>query len=265
MAENEKEKWDEAADDHQRVFSLGLNEYNASLLRFWHEEGMIFPGCRVIDIGCGVGKYGVYLAQLGCDVTLTDISEEMLRFVSANLANVTTPWTTCCCDFNEVTGEEPVFQDGFDLSICTMSPAVHDAETVKKMSAMTRGWCFMARFHDWQQPFRDELMLHLNMVPQRDFNGLKEDCASIIRAIGEAGFVPRVTLVNYDWEDYRTPEEMADYMCRNFFNTEEERERLHGKILEEASTFVNRNGTVRDDVKTTVAWICWRPDESAEN
>ena len=137
MAENEKEKWDEAADDHQRVFSLGLNEYNASLLRFWHEEGMIFPGCRVIDIGCGVGKYGVYLAQLGCDVTLTDISEEMLRFVSANLANVTTPWTTCCCDFNEVTGEEPVFQDGFDLSICTMSPAVHDAETVKKMSAMT--------------------------------------------------------------------------------------------------------------------------------
>ena len=95
MAENEKEKWDEAADDHQRVFSLGLNEYNASLLRFWHEEGMIFPGCRVIDIGCGVGKYGVYLAQLGCDVTLTDISEEMLRFVSANLANVTTPWTTC--------------------------------------------------------------------------------------------------------------------------------------------------------------------------
>ncbi|MBO6040538.1 MAG: class I SAM-dependent methyltransferase [Oscillospiraceae bacterium] len=265
MAENEKDRWDEKAPEHQRAYALGLNEYNASLLRFWHEEGMLFPGCRVLDIGSGVGKYGVYLAHLGYDVTLTDISDEMLRFASENMAAVTTPWAVYRCDFNDVTGEEPVFRDGFDLAICTMSPAVHDAATVRKMSAMTRGWCFLARFHDWQQPFRDELMRHLNMVPRRNFSDLKDDCASMICAIGEAGFEPQVTLVNYDWDDYRTPEEMADYLCRNYFSTEEERERLHDRILEEARALVDRNGMIRDDVKTTVAWICWRPDEPAQN
>ena len=84
--ENTRETWDRAAGDYQDVFRLGLNDYNASLLHFWQEEGMLFPGARVIDIGCGVGKYGTYLAELGCDVTLTDISGEMLRHAKGNMA-----------------------------------------------------------------------------------------------------------------------------------------------------------------------------------
>ena len=75
---DERAKWDEAAPEYQSVFRLGLNDYNSALLRFWQENGMLTPGCRVIDIGCGVGKYGAYLAGLGCDVTLTDISENMI-------------------------------------------------------------------------------------------------------------------------------------------------------------------------------------------
>ncbi|MCR5087986.1 MAG: class I SAM-dependent methyltransferase [Oscillospiraceae bacterium] len=72
-------KWDQAADDYQRVYLLGLSEYNTSLLLFWREQGMIWPGSKVLDIGCGVGRYGAYLAELGCELTLTDISGEMLR------------------------------------------------------------------------------------------------------------------------------------------------------------------------------------------
>lgn len=52
--------WDRAAPDYQRVYRLGLNDYNARLLRFWEESGMLFPGARVLDIGCGVGKYGAF-------------------------------------------------------------------------------------------------------------------------------------------------------------------------------------------------------------
>ena len=57
MAET-MEQWDAAAKDYQRVAKLGLNEYNSRLLRFWGEKGMIFPGARVLDIGCGVGRIG---------------------------------------------------------------------------------------------------------------------------------------------------------------------------------------------------------------
>ena len=41
---------------------------------------------------CGVGKYGAYLAGLGCNVTLTDISENMIAHARENMAPYKTPW-----------------------------------------------------------------------------------------------------------------------------------------------------------------------------
>ena len=84
--------WDEAAADYQRVFRMGLNDYNRQLLEFFTSNGLLHPGCRVLDIGCGVGKYGTYFAELGCGVTLTDISPAMLAHAARNMAAYATPW-----------------------------------------------------------------------------------------------------------------------------------------------------------------------------
>ena len=259
--ENTQENWDKAAGNYQDVFRLSLNDYNASLLRFWQEEGMLFPGARVIDIGCGVGKYGTYLAELGYDVTLTDISGEMLRHAESNMAKYKTPWAVYRCDFNEATGTEPVFEKGFDLAISTMSPAIHDAATVKKMSAMTRGRCFLARFYDWAQPYRDRLMRELGMEPRRVFDDLQGDCAAMIQAVREAGFVPQVRYVDYNWSDPRTPEQMADYMDRTYFAEDKNRDALTRETLRLAKQHANAEGKVIDNVNTRVAWIWWKTEE----
>ena len=258
---DEEKRWDQAAQDYQCVFRLGLNKYSSFLLRFWQEEGMLFPGARVIDIGCGVGKYGTYLAELGYDVTLTDISGEMLRRARENMAKYSSPWTAYRCDFNEATGREPVFVGGFDFAISTMSPAIHDVETVKKMSAMTRSWCFLARFYDWAQPYRDRLMRELGMEPRRVFNDLQGDCASMIQSVSAAGYVPFVRYVDYSWADPRTPEQMADYMLRTYFAEEENRDALLRETLRLAGQHTDAEGKVIDNVDTRVAWIWWTTEE----
>lgn len=257
---DEERKWDEAAEDYQRVFALGLNDYNTALLRFWHEEGMLHPNCRVLDIGCGVGKYGTYFAELGYDVTLTDISGEMLRRAAGNMEKYTTPWAVFQCDFNKVTGREPVFTDGFDLVISTMSPAVHDTDTVRKMSSMSRGWCFLARFQNWEQPFRDALMRKMGMEPKRVFDNLEADVSSMMQAVSEAGYPALVKIVDYNWSDQRTPEQMADYLCRNYFAGEPELERLREEALSIAISMSEQDGYVVDNVNTKVAWIYWKAE-----
>ena len=258
--ENTQENWDKAAGNYQDVFRLGLNDYNASLLRFWQEEGMLFPGARVLDIGCGVGKYGTYLAELGFDVTLTDISAEMLRHAEENMAKYKTPWAVYRCDFNEATGKESVFEKGFDLAISTMSPAIHDAATVKKMSDMTRGWCFLARFYDWEQPWRDQLIRELGLAPRRVFDDLQGDCTAMIQSVCEAGFVPQVRYVDYNWADPRTPEQMADYMLRTYFAEDENRDALACETLRLARQHADMEGKVIDNVNTRVAWIWWKTE-----
>ena len=78
-------KWDKHAGDYQRVFKVGISDYNRRLIKFLLNSGMLYPGCKVLDVGCGVGKYGTYFAALGCEVTLMDISPEMLRRAEENM------------------------------------------------------------------------------------------------------------------------------------------------------------------------------------
>ena len=124
---------------------------------------------------------------------------------------------------------------------------------------MTRGWCFLARFYDWEQPWRDQLMRDLGREPRRFFNDLRADCASMIRAVSEAGFVPLVKYVDYNWVDLRTPEQMADYMRRNYFSEDENRDELQQEILHLAENHAD-DGTVTDNVNTKVAWIYWKKE-----
>lgn len=253
----EKKSWDEAAEDYQKVFALGLNEYSASLLRFWQEEGMIRPGSRVLDIGCGVGKYGTYLAELGCDVTLTDLSDEMIRQAAQNMAKYKTPWRVFACDFHEASGTEPAFAGGFDFVFSTMSPAIDGVEALRKMSELSRGWCFLARFRSWEQPVRDALMRKMGVEPRQMMEKLSDDVETMCEAAEAAGFVPHLKLVPYNWADERSPEEMADYLCRRYFG-QEERERLYPAALAAACELAGADGIIRDAVNTDVAWIFWQ-------
>lgn len=257
-----KAQWDRAAPDYQRTFRLGINDYNRGLLRFWEENGMLRPGDRVLDIGCGVGKYGTYLAELGYDVTLTDISVEMLRHAKDNMSQYSTSWTVYRCDFNEVTGGEPVFSRGFDLSISTMSPAIHDSGTVRTMSRMTRRWCFLSRFYSWEQPFRDRLLSDLGIEPHSPFDDLKKDSVDLIQAVCQAGFVPHSRYVDYCWSDARTPEEMTEYMFRNYAQQLPDDPERREKVLNCCRRLADPDGTVRDSVNTKVAWIYWNTEES---
>jgi len=45
----------------------------------------IFSGAKILDAGCGAGRFSVELARLGCEVTLFDISEEQLRIAKLKI------------------------------------------------------------------------------------------------------------------------------------------------------------------------------------
>lgn len=254
-----REKWDASAQDYQHTFRLGQNDYNKAIFDFWRRKGMFSPGCRVLDIGCGVGKYGVMFAAEGCDVTLTDISPVMLAHAEENLAGFSIPHRCFACDFNEVHGDEPAFRDGFDFSISTMSPAIHDAASIQRMSGMTRGFCFLTRFFSWSQPDRDMLMKKLGVEAQARFSGLKEDCDSLLGAIREAGYSPDVLVTDYNWHDERSIDEMCSYMRRNY---SEAMENISDDALRAAVESMCTENVFFDRVYTKVVWIYWNTKET---
>ena len=259
MSDEVRDQWNTAAKDYQKVYQMGFSEYNVSLIRYWEEKGLLRPGIRVIDIGCGVGRYGTYFAEQGCDVTLIDISSEMLKYAEENMSAYSTPWKVIECDFSSMTGDEDVFSGGFDLAISTHSPAIQTEEDIKRMAKITRGWCFISTFCEWKQPYRSRMLVETGIRDEDSLSDFTERGGQhMIDMVRSAGFEPIVDYAPYCWSDERTPEEMADYMVRHFFFGDEDKDEKYEKLLAYSKAAAGDKGVVHDEVQTKVAWISWK-------
>lgn len=255
---NNTDHWDRAAESFQRSYCRGLNDYDRQLLDFLKENDMVYPGARVIDIGCGVGKYGAALAAEGCEVTLTDISEAMTEHARANLQELEDScWEVHARNFEEIPLDDPMFGLGFHLSMSTVSPAIHDYDTIKKMTDISNAWCFVSRFSRFTASARDRLMEHAGVRNEPVMEKVSEDVANIIQCVSRAGYLPMVKYVPYLWQDLRTPEEQAAYLLRRYQFPDQDPEEVRRKILHSISGLLDDDGMFHDAVQAQVAWIYW--------
>jgi cyclopropane fatty-acyl-phospholipid synthase-like methyltransferase len=60
------------------------------LLHMHFIENDLHRGMRILDAGCGAGRYSIEFAKRGCQVTLFDISDEQLKIAEDKIeeANV---------------------------------------------------------------------------------------------------------------------------------------------------------------------------------
>lgn len=251
-------KWDKQAGDYQRVYESGISDYNRRLMQFLLDSGMLYPGCRVLDVGCGVGKYGSYFAALGCDVTLTDISPEMLRRAEENMRPFAGPWRTIAGDFETMEASALATAGPFHLAISTMSPAIHNLATVKKLSELTEGWCLLTNFVSWRQPLRDSFYSALGYEPAQSMAGGLDSLGPLVEAVRQAGYEPSLRYESYDWQDERRAEEAARYLIRRHPAMDEEDSELFKRAVETAAGLCDEKGIFLDQVFTRVAWLSWK-------
>jgi tellurite methyltransferase len=91
----------------------------------------IRPRSRVLDVACGFGDAGLFLAQRGCDVTLTDVSQVALDHVMRRARSVDVAISTACLDLTN----EPLPAGPWDVIIC-----VHylDREVLPRLASTLR-------------------------------------------------------------------------------------------------------------------------------
>ena len=220
---------------------------------------MYRPGCSVLDIGCGAGKLGAWFGSQGCNVTLTDISHEALALAEDRMKGSTGKWCTLPGSFDAFTGSEPELRCGFDFVLSTFSPAVHDETTVLKMHSLSRSCCFISRFTDWRQPFRDGLLRYAGLdINAMDRTNPAPDTAAFIETVKKAGVNAEFKYVPYSWCDRRTPEEMADYMLERLNLPERETGDIRKRFVEYSALHADSDGCVADGVDTVVVWISWK-------
>ncbi len=92
----------------------------------------IKPGDKVLDIGGGPGRYSLYLAKKGCDVTLFDLSLENTKFAGERAAEQGLSIKTITGDAREA---DKLTLEKFD-HILLMGPMYHLLEEVDRITAV---------------------------------------------------------------------------------------------------------------------------------
>ena len=82
-----REYWNSRAASFPR-FETGDDNYEARMLRLARQNGVDFRNKSILDVGCGSGMYTIRLAQEATSVTAVDISDEMLRILMQDAANM---------------------------------------------------------------------------------------------------------------------------------------------------------------------------------
>ncbi len=122
-------KWDKKAKNYSR-YSEDKDRFENRIFDALTSLHVEFKNKTLLDIGCGTGVYTLHLAKKCLHVDAMDSSKEMLEFLKQdakklNLNNINTlhvNWNSFTCKNN------------YDYAFCTMSPAIHDDEDLKKMN-----------------------------------------------------------------------------------------------------------------------------------
>lgn len=83
---------------------------------------------KVLDLGCGMGRYSIYLKEAGFEVTAVDISEKAVETTKKKAVNLGYQIDTAICDMREL----PFKDETFDAVLCVWTSGHGTLKDMKK-------------------------------------------------------------------------------------------------------------------------------------
>jgi len=248
--------WDSMAGRFRRQAEHEDTARRVGKVLGWLEsQDVLQPGMKVLDIGAGAGAFTVPLARRSSLVTALEPAPAMLEALKSRvreegLDNV---------DFLNREWEriDPVI-DGlagaYDLVFASLTPGVRDVETLYKMMACSRRWCFLCSFAGRRAvTARDELW---RLIFGEDMPPPGHDIIYPFNYLYMSGYSPSLQVWADEWEE-SLPAAEAEASIVSFFHTYTE---VTPKIKNMISDYVKQhsaNGTLAEKQKARLGMILW--------
>lgn len=150
-----KEYWDFRAKDYNEITSNKLEpeQEKHNLISFFLKKGIINANSRVLDLGCGPGKFTEVFAPHVKEIIGVDISENMIQYAKKNNAAYKNAYFVIMnWDKDSIST-----LGTFDLVFANMCPAIYDIHTLNKMNSVSHGYCYYSHFAARSNNIGDDL------------------------------------------------------------------------------------------------------------
>ncbi len=244
--------WDSMAEDFSK-FELP-SARNSLTMRIIEREEMLSENSRVLDVGCGSGRFSIALARAGAKVSGVDISPKMINFARAAAEGVSGT-EFYLDDWHRLDLGVRGWEKTFDLVLANMTPAVTSADTFLKLSEASRKWCLLVK------PSRrtNSVLDALNEIAgaPKDTKALDETVSYAFALLWQEGYCPMLEYEPEVWHS-RKPLEEAVYQYTKRIEAHHEINDSQRKAIEEYLRTNSRDGFVEETTRTTIVAMYWR-------
>ncbi len=254
------QKWDQRAEfwKKERINNRKGDERVVSAVTYLAQKGLLRENFDIADIGCGPGRFAAAFAKRVHHVVGLDISEKMVahgmeHIQKEELTNV----ILRTCDFQAMDIEKEGYKGAFDLVFSSMTPAVHDMNSLTKSMEMSRGWCCHITHLNGRNFLRERIMQEVfGKKASQQWTGRWFYC--LFNILFLMGYEPETSYESRHQELWVEPdEEYADFVMEHMLPTEENTKENAKKILSWLQAHVNEDGKIQEITDSSYGRILW--------
>ncbi|UPA29362.1 class I SAM-dependent methyltransferase [Terrisporobacter glycolicus] len=246
--------WDEKAD-YFGNYKI-LTRENDEFIKILKDENLIKNNFKVLDVGCGGGKYTLSLSKECNHIYGVDLSPKMIYYANENKRkfNINNA-SFICADWHELNIKKSNLYKKFDLVFASMTPAIQSAFTLEKMNEASKKYCALRVNIKRNDTVYDKLRKIVNVSDdEQNLNFLYA-----INMLFLQGYMPKI---NYEYKNwiYKEPLEKA-------YNTYIKKIKTIRKINDDEESKIKQflkdtshNGCVEEEINSTIATLIWSTD-----
>ncbi|MPM55253.1 Release factor glutamine methyltransferase [bioreactor metagenome] len=243
--------WDEKAD-HFGNYIIPTIE-NDKFIKLLKDENLIKDDFKVLDVGCGGGKYTLALSKECNHIYGMDLSPKMIDYSNENKRKLNINNASFICDdWHELNMKESNLYKKFDLVFASMTPAIQSASTLEKMNEASKKYCILRSNIKRKDSIYDKLGEIFDIGgDEKNLNFLYA-----LNMLFLQGYMPKINYEEKTWF-YKEPLQKA-------FSTYIKKIKTSKKINEDEETkikqFLNdisHNGYIEEEINSTIATLIW--------
>lgn len=248
----QEKRWDHRAEEFSKKPMPTADDH--LFLRNLLEIADMGPDTTVLDIGSGGGHLSIALSPYVKSVLGLDISGNMVRKAEEsakehNADNVKFVHK----DWSEMTSDDPLIKDGFDIVFAHMTPAIGKATDFIRMMDVSKKYLFMTKPVRRHSPVAEKMWEHVGTEPP--LMSSDKDLAYAFMLGWQRGFDPEFFYEHRTWDGVMTVEEAVEKYRHEFSFRDLE---FDEKAVREYFESVAEDGMVDDTTHTEIATIHWR-------
>ncbi|TVX98597.1 class I SAM-dependent methyltransferase [Cohnella terricola] len=130
---------------NEQSFSEEGRKRTKRIMNWLEGQGVQFENSSILDIGAASGVFSVPFAERGARVTAVETSPPLIELLEENISEFAEGQVKVVpAPFEDIDVEVKGWNQAFDLVFASMSPVVHDWESVEKVLRCARKFCYIS-------------------------------------------------------------------------------------------------------------------------